>query len=127
MVFSTFARKFEFAAGLITCCLALTVVFLPFEPRPESFSERLWPLLVWGGSGALVGVGTYVHAVRRQRWGRALTLLGSAVLVFFLLWGSFFMGQLLYVFGLMGLAILAPGLGAVLTTIAAFRGNDSRK
>ncbi|MDQ3684330.1 MAG: hypothetical protein M3430_01840 [Acidobacteriota bacterium] len=112
-----FARAFEMGCGAVTGLLGLTVPFAPSmgDSSAEHFKGAF---LFYIGPCLLVAVGTYVHAVKRKKWGVVAMLLGGLpliVLFFVLLLGPVFYGGVIP-----GLIALTPSVMAAVSLGAAF-------
>jgi hypothetical protein len=113
----TVSRKVELISGITTGLLALAVsgTLAP----PLSVLQFLRLLAFYLGPALLVAVGAYVHAVRGQRWGFVILLVGGVILAGIGFIVTLF-GGLFYFYGLWGgLLRLAPSTMAILTMVAS--------
>jgi hypothetical protein len=123
-------RKLEFASGLATLLLGAVVVAVAFDgnsyaAKPSENSEDfLQVALVWILFPAVVALGSYIHGIKRKKWG--LYLLGVCGLIAFGLISILFYVILLSWYYPIGLAFLtlAPPFMAFLTFILALVASD---
>ncbi|HEU5237454.1 MAG TPA: hypothetical protein VFU37_09955 [Pyrinomonadaceae bacterium] len=118
----TFVRKLEVSGGIATLVLGLAAPF-----SRNSFPDRVgdsWTsagflldlLVLFVIPGLLVAFGSFVHSVRRKKWGLVLLLIGGAFLTLMMFIHAF--GGTFYVWGLWSaVLIVLQALTAILTVI----------
>lgn len=114
----TLLRKLETTFGIVTIIACAAAIFFEEIPRmtPGFATQQIAGILVLSVPALLVGVGSYLHAVRNNFSGFVLLWIGGTALTLWLVAGVF--GGVLYLYGGSGgFIMLSPGLTALVAMI----------